>query len=171
VPTEEAEAMVGRRVAAAAGVLGLAVAAPVAVLLLGLRRKYPPVVDMVRRFARDVGNPRMLRSAGGPGASASIVRHVGRSSGKSYETPVTAVPTADGFVIALPYGANIDWLKNLLAAGSATLVHDGQAHLVDQPEVVPVARAAQDFSPGERRVLRVLGVNECLRLHRPEPGR
>jgi deazaflavin-dependent oxidoreductase (nitroreductase family) len=150
-------------------VLGLAVGVPVAVLLLGLRRKYPPVVDAARRFARDVGNPRMLRSAGGSGANASILRHVGRTSGKPYETPVTAVPTPDGFVIALPYGATTDWLKNLLAAGSATLVHDGQTQVVDRPEVVPVAQAAQDFSAGERRVLRVLGVGECVRLHRCEP--
>ena len=46
--------------------------------------------------------PLAIKSAGGPGASASGVHHVGRTSGRSYSTPVGAVPTDDGFVIALP---------------------------------------------------------------------
>jgi len=157
--------MLGRWAAAVAGALVVVVAGVVGVLLVGLRRKYPPVVDTVRRFARDVGNPRLLKTAGGPGANAAILRHVGRTSGKPYQTPVTAVAAADGFVIALPYGPTTDWVKNLLAAGSATLVHDGQTHLVDHPEVVPLAQAVHDFSPGERRALRMFGVQECLHLH------
>jgi deazaflavin-dependent oxidoreductase (nitroreductase family) len=157
--------MVGRWVASVLGALVLVVVAAVGVFLWGLRHKYPPVVDRVRRFARDVGNPRLLKTAGGPGANAAILRHVGRTSGKPYQTPVTAVAAADGFVIALPYGPSTDWVKNLLAAGSATLVHDGQTHLVDHPEVVPLARAVHAFSPGERRALRLFGVQECLHLH------
>ena len=157
--------MLGRWAAAVAGAFVVVVAGVVGVFLVGLRRKYPPVVDTVRRFARDVGNPRLLKTAGGPGANAAILRHVGRTSGKPYQTPVTAVAAADGFVIALPYGPTTDWVKNLLAAGSATLVHDGQTHLVDHPEVVPLALTVQDFSPGERRALRLFGVQECLHLH------
>jgi deazaflavin-dependent oxidoreductase (nitroreductase family) len=159
----------GRRVRAGIAAAGLVVTAVMATFVVGLRRKYPPVVNTIRRFARDVGNPRLLKYAGKPGANASIMRHVGRTSGRQYETPVTAVPTADGFVIALPYGPNTDWLKNVLAAGSATLVHDGQDHPVDRPEVVPSAQAAGDFSPRERRTLRWFGVEECLRLHRGDP--
>lgn len=157
--------MVGRAVAWVFGLLVLLVAGAVGVVLLGVRHRYPPVVDAVRRFARDVGNPRLLKSAGRPGANAAILRHVGRTSGKSYETPVTAILTPGGFVIALPYGPTTDWLKNLTAAGSAALVHDGRTHVVDHPEVVPLHEAAQDFSPGERRMLRLFGVDECLRLH------
>lgn len=37
----------------------------------GMRAKCPSVVDRVRRFNRAVTTPRVLRSAGSPGASAS----------------------------------------------------------------------------------------------------
>jgi hypothetical protein len=56
------------------------------VFLVGMRAKTPAVVNRVRRFNRAVTNPRVLRSAGEPGASASVIRHVGRVSGRSYET-------------------------------------------------------------------------------------
>ena len=63
----------------------------------------------------------------------SVVHHVGRTTGRAYETPIGAVPTDDGFVIALPYGSNTDWLKNVLASGQATIVHDGTSHAVTGP--------------------------------------
>jgi deazaflavin-dependent oxidoreductase (nitroreductase family) len=148
------------------GVLVLGILAVLAVFVVGLRTKYPPVVDRVRRFARDVGNPQMVKAAGRPGATASIIRHTGRTSGTAYETPVTAVATAEGFVIALPYGPNTDWLKNVLAQGSAVLVHEGSIHRVDRPQVVSSAAAASDFSARERLGLRLFGVDECLRLRR-----
>jgi deazaflavin-dependent oxidoreductase (nitroreductase family) len=159
----------GRRINVGIAAGGLAVAGVAAAFVAGLRTKYPPVVDTVRRFARDVGNPRMLKSAGRPGSSASIMRHLGRASGNAYETPVTAMPTADGFVIALPYGPNTDWLRNVLAAGSATLVHDGQEHRVDRPEVVPSGQTAGDFSARQLRALNWFGVKECLQLRLADP--
>ncbi|WP_088284859.1 nitroreductase family deazaflavin-dependent oxidoreductase [Kineosporia sp. A_224] len=157
--------MFGGWVVAALSALLLLVALAAGVLLWGLRRKYPPVLDTVRRFARDVSNPRLLKTAGQPGSIAAILRHKGRSSGSLYETPVTAVAGVGGFVIALTYGANTDWMKNLLAAGSAVLVHDGQTHPVDRPKVVPLAEAIQDFPPGVRMALRLFGAQECVRLH------
>ena len=58
-----------------------------------------------------------------------------------------AVAIDDGFVIALPYGPNTDWLKNVLASGSATIVNEGNTYDVDRPEVVPMAEAGRYFSP------------------------
>jgi len=142
----------------------------VAGLVLGIRTRYRPVVDLVRRLARDSGNPRVLKTAGTPGGPASIIEHTGRTSGRSFQTPVTPIQTEDGFVIALPYGPGTDWVKNILASGSATLVHEGQTYALDKPEVIPIAAAADDFGPRERRFLRVFGVQECLRLHRPTAG-
>jgi hypothetical protein len=45
----------------------------------------------------------------------------------------------DQFVIVLPYGPGADWVRNVLAHGSATLVHEGRTVRVDQPVVVPLA--------------------------------
>ena len=50
--------------------LGLVLLLPVlalAVMVLGVRAKYPPVVDLVRRTLRDRANPKALSSAGQPG--------------------------------------------------------------------------------------------------------
>lgn len=137
----------------------------VAGLVLGIRTKYPPVVDLVRRFARDTGNPRVLKTAGTPGGPASIIEHTGRTSGRAFQTPVTPIRTEAGFVIALPYGPGTDWVKNILASGSATLVHEGRTYALEKPEVIPVAAVTDDFGPRERRFLRLFGVQECLRLY------
>jgi deazaflavin-dependent oxidoreductase (nitroreductase family) len=140
----------------------------VGVFLGGMRSKSPPVLNAVRRFNRSVSNPRQMATAGSPGAYASVIRHVGRASGREYETPIGAIATEDGFVVALPYGAGADWLKNLLASGSATIVNEGGTFRVEQPEVVPIAEAIDDFPPKERRMLRVFGVGEALRVRPSE---
>src|SRR5215471_11619743 len=95
------------------------------VFVTGLRAKSPRIRGAVRKVARATQRF-TIKSAGLPGAYASIVRHTGRASGRSYETPVRAARTDDGLVITLPYGANTDWLKNILKRGSATIVDEGE---------------------------------------------
>ena len=151
----------------AGAVVALAVVATV--FLVGMRTKSPAVVDRMRRFNRAVTNPRVLRSAGSPGASASVIRHVGRVSGRLFETPVGPFAVGDDFVVGLPYGPRADWVRNVLANGSATLVHEGRTVPVHQPEVVPTLEVASDLPSSEQRTLRIFGVDQCLRL-RPVPG-
>jgi deazaflavin-dependent oxidoreductase (nitroreductase family) len=151
-----------------AGVL-LALVATGIVFVAGMRAKSPLVLDTVRRTSRAM-KPLALKSAGMPGAYASVIRHVGRTTGRAYETPVGAVATDDGFVIALPYGPNTDWLKNVLASGSATIVDEGNTYDVDRPEVVPMAAAGRCFSSQDQRAHRVFGVDLCLRVRRLGPG-
>ena len=132
----------------ALGVIGI-------VFVVGMRRKSPLVLNAVRRSGRAM-KPLVLKSSGTPGGIASVIRHVGRTSGRPYETPVQAVATDDGFVIALPYGPNTDWLKNILVSGSATIVHEGDTYRVDRPEIVPASVAAPLFSPKDQRTHRLL---------------
>ena len=136
------------------------------VFLLGMRTKFPPVLNAVRRMNRAVMNPRQMRSAGSPGAFAGVIRHTGRTSGRAYETPVGPFPTEDGFVIALPYGTDTDWLKNVLSSGSATLVTEGQTYEVDRPELVRTADVGQALPADEQRRLRRFHVDRCLRVRR-----
>ena len=72
------------------------------VVMIGLRTKCTPVLTVVRRANRLLWNPRAMQTAGAPGAYASVIRHVGRTSGRSYETPIAAIATDDGFVIGGP---------------------------------------------------------------------
>jgi deazaflavin-dependent oxidoreductase (nitroreductase family) len=73
------------------------------------------VRDRIRVFNKYVTN-RVLRglvnASRGPFA---ILGHIGRRSGKPYETMIMVWPTREGFVIALTYGPQVDWLRNLLA--------------------------------------------------------
>lgn len=148
------------------GAAGLALGAFAIVFFVGMRTKSPVVLDAVRRFNRAVTNPRVMKSAGTPGASASVIRHVGRRSGRRYETPVGAMPVEGGYLIALPYGRRSDWFKNVCARGSATIVDAGQEVEVERPEVVRTADVAGEFPPGELRTLRAFRVDECLRVRR-----
>jgi deazaflavin-dependent oxidoreductase (nitroreductase family) len=139
------------------------------VFMIGMRTRSPLVLDAVRRFNRAFTNPRAMKRAGTPGAYASVIRHVGRTTGRPYETPVGAFASDDGFVIALPYGSDADWLKNVLASGFATIVDEGNTYTVHRPELVPTGEAAPYLPPKEQRTLRRFGVDRCLRVRLMEP--
>jgi deazaflavin-dependent oxidoreductase (nitroreductase family) len=148
-------------VAIGAVVLGATVAV---VFLIGMRTNHRLVQGAVRRFNRKVTNPRAMRTAGTSGSTTGVIRHVGRRSGRRYETPIGPFPTADGFLVALPYGPQADWVRNVLAAGRTTLVYDGRIHTVDQPHLVTTADIVAELPTSERRMLRVFDVSKCLRL-------
>ncbi|HVR32446.1 MAG TPA: nitroreductase family deazaflavin-dependent oxidoreductase [Acidimicrobiia bacterium] len=137
-------------------------------LVVTIRTGYGPGLSAIRRLNRRVTNPRVMKTAGGPGASASVIRHVGRISGKSYETPVGVTEAGDDLLITLPYGTTADWLKNVRAVGSAEMVHDGRTFRVGQPEVVPAAEVACHQTRQERLSQRLYGVDFVLRLRRAE---
>ena len=78
---------------------------------------------MVRPFARYL-----------PGFS--VIKHRGRTSGKPYETIVTAYRKGNVLAIALAHGKT-NWVKNVLAAGEADLHFIRKdVHLIN-PRVLP----------------------------------
>ncbi|MGD9705720.1 MAG: nitroreductase family deazaflavin-dependent oxidoreductase [Acidimicrobiia bacterium] len=157
-----------RRITKLVGGVLLAFGVIVIIFVAGMRAKSPLVLNAVRRTGRAT-KPFVLKSSGTPGGIASVVRHVGRTTGRPYETPVQAVPTDAGFVIALPYGPNTDWLKNVVLNGSATIVHEGNTYRVDRPEIVPTSVAAPLFSAKDQRTHRWFRVDQCLLVRRAEP--
>jgi deazaflavin-dependent oxidoreductase (nitroreductase family) len=46
-----------------------------------------------------------------------ILTHVGRRSGKVYRTPVNVFRAQNGFIVALTYSSQSEWVKNVLASG------------------------------------------------------
>lgn len=157
------------QLATLAVVLVLGLVAIALVYMLGMRAKSPLVQGPLIRLQRAFINPRQMRSAGTPGAYASVIQHRGRTSGRPYETPVGVVGADDGFVIALPYGSRANWVQNVLASGSATIVHEGQTNEVDQPEIVPMRAVAARFTAGDQRSFRWFAVDQALRVRRVEP--
>jgi deazaflavin-dependent oxidoreductase (nitroreductase family) len=157
------------QLAALAGALVLGLVAIALVYVLGMRTRSPLVHKPLIRLQRAIINPRQMRSAGTPGAYASVIRHRGRTSGRPYETPVGAVAAGDGFVIGLVYGSRANWCQNVLASGSATIVHEGQTYQVDRPEVVSMQTVATHFTAGDQRGFRRFAVDQALRVRRVEP--
>jgi deazaflavin-dependent oxidoreductase (nitroreductase family) len=71
-------------------------------------------------FHRAITNPIAIRFAARlPGFA--IVTNVGRNSGRVYRTPVNVFRKPDGFLIALTYGPDSGWVRNVLAAGGCQL--------------------------------------------------
>jgi deazaflavin-dependent oxidoreductase (nitroreductase family) len=146
------------------GAVVLGLAALATAFVVGWRAKSGLVLRPIIWMSKKVMNPLQMRSAGTPGAYASIVRHRGRISGTEYETPVGVVADGDAFLVALPYGSRAQWLRNVLAAGSATLVYEGTTHRVDRPELIALATVADRFPVSDRHLFRWLRVEDCLRL-------
>ena len=107
-----------------------------------------------------------MRSAGKDNSHTSVVRHIGRRTGRTYETPVVAVEHEDSVLIALPYGERTDWMKNVLASGRATIVSNGQTVEVDRPQIIAMTEATRYFLPKEQKLHTRFAVDTCLRVHR-----
>jgi deazaflavin-dependent oxidoreductase (nitroreductase family) len=90
--------------------------------------------------------------------------HRGRTSGRMYHTPIMAFPTEKGVVIALTYGRDTDWEKNVFAASNCEMIRRGQTLLLANPRHIPEAEASQ-YLPGViRNALRLMRVHDFLRL-------
>lgn len=123
-----------------------------------------PFRDAARRFNKYVLNPVMLHLAGRKYWYASVIRHTGRASGKVYATPVVTEKVEGGYVIPLPYGAQVDWLSNVVAAGRATIVVGGQTYEVVDPHIVDLAQVAPQLSPWRRRAFERFGIRKAVTL-------
>ena len=89
----------------------------------------------------------------------AVLRHTGRRTGATYETPLNAWREGDKVVVALTYGEDVDWLKNARASGRSVVVMSGEEIEVGRPGVVWDHPDA-DVVPGVvRSVLRVIDVD------------
>src|SRR3954451_23344660 len=98
-----------------------------------------------------------------------IVHHVGRRSGQARRTPVNLFRHGDRYVIALTYGRDSQWVRNVLAAEEFDVETRGRTiHLVE-PEIVRDDRRALVPAP-VRRVLRLAEVSDFLVSRAGPPG-
>ena len=74
-----------------------------------------PLPRALARFNRSATNRMMRLLADGP-LGFAVVHHAGRKSGKRYTTTGRALRRGDTLTIALVYGSDSDWTKNVLAA-------------------------------------------------------
>jgi len=145
-------------------VAGSLLAVGAGVVGLGLRYRWPLVLDGLRRLSHSAFNPGQMETAGQPGAYASIIEHTGRVSGHRYRTPIVARPLDGAWIISLTYGTRADWVRNVQATGTATLITEGATHEHLRATIIPLHEAGEWTSTTERRLLGWFGITTCLRL-------
>ena len=92
-----------------------------------------------------------------------ILTHIGRKSGKIYRTPINVFRTADGFIIALTYSSQSEWVKNVLASGSCELKTVSRKYRLSDPKVVHDPTRWR-FPFIVRLVLGLVGADEYMEL-------
>jgi deazaflavin-dependent oxidoreductase (nitroreductase family) len=127
-----------------------------------------PIPRMVRRWNK-AGLNRVTKPVASWMPGLGVVVHRGRRSGRLYQTPVSVFPADDGYVLALTYGQDTDWVKNVLAAGGCELRTRGRTIRLVSPRLFH-DQSRRDIRPVERQVLRVLGVADFLSLKTAPPA-
>lgn len=109
----------------------------------------------IRLFNKRVTNPLLQRFAHSARGPFAILRHVGRRSGKTYETPLMVFRTDDGFVIVLTYGPNTDWHRNIQAADRSVLLWHKREYVLQRPEPIDKQAAWRALPPLIKRILQM----------------
>ena len=92
----------------------------------------------------------------------AIISHRGRKSRQLHRTPMNVFRDGDSYLFALTYGSDVQWVKNVLAAGEADLrIGDTTIHLKD-PELFVDPKRSRMPQPA-RTLLGFMRVSEFLR--------
>ena len=128
-----------------------------------------PLPRALARFNRVVVN-RLLRPLATVLPHFGVVVHRGRVSGREYQTLVNWWRDEETAIVALTFGSDVDWLKNLSAAGGGAIVNRRRTYSLGMPEVIgPEGRRRM---PGAVRVmLDSIGVDQfaVMPLINPDP--
>jgi deazaflavin-dependent oxidoreductase (nitroreductase family) len=123
-----------------------------------------PIKNTIRHFNKHVLNPIMGNLAGAPIGPVALVRHKGRSSGKQYATPILVFPIEDGFLVALTYGPQVDWYKNVKAADQCGIRWHGTEYTITHIEPLPRETALPQFPQPEKTILRLLNIDDYVKM-------
>lgn len=121
-----------------------------------------PLGRRIARFNSRVTN-RLTRPLAAWAPGFGVVVHTGRRSGRTYRTPVNVFERPGGYVIALTYGAEADWVKNVTAAGGCQLITRGRTLRATSPEIFHDG-GRREVSAVARPMLRLLDVADFMRL-------
>ena len=102
----------------------------------------------------------------------AVILHQGRRSGRWYRTPLLAFKRERTLIVALLYGEESDWLRNLRSAGGGRVVRAGRTYDMSDPRVVPTSAAPEllRLSPGARAYCRLADRVVLFELSDPLPG-
>lgn len=92
----------------------------------------------------------------------AMVFHRGRKSDKPYQTPIIVSPHANDFLIALTYGAHVDWYLNVRKAGHCSLRWHKRHYEIDKIETADPEEAILLLPGFESRMLRLMGIRDFV---------
>ncbi|WP_139830100.1 PNPOx family protein [Mycobacterium triplex] len=95
----------------------------------------------------------------------ALFEHTGRRSGRVFTTPLASFRYQDGFLLPLPYGPQVDWCRNTLAAGHATLTRNGTRYVLERPELVTLDATVLNRLPVPLRFMMRREAEQGIRLH------
>ena len=118
-------------------------------------------IERIRSFTRRF-NP-LMRPIAARFPGFAIIGHVGRRSGRRYRTPINVFHRDGDYVFALTYGPDVQWVRNVLAAGTAELEEGGRIVTLRDPRRItdPTASLVPLLV---RPFLRLMRVTEFLRM-------
>jgi deazaflavin-dependent oxidoreductase (nitroreductase family) len=96
-----------------------------------------------------------------------VIAYRGRKSGKTYNTPLNVFRRGDEYVVALTYGSDVQWVKNVIAAGGCELRRMGKRVVLTNPTVFIDPQARLTPQP-IRLFLRLMRVTEFMRMRGPQ---
>lgn len=114
---------------------------------------------VVHRYVNPITRPLAKRLP-----AFAILTHRGRKTGSPYRTPINVFRRGTDYFFFLTYGSDVNWVKNVLAAGACSIETRGRVVQLVEPELVtdPELRPA----PPHVRFLerRIAGVTQYLRM-------
>lgn len=96
--------------------------------------------------------------------NSDLLTHVGRSSGKTFRTPLEAIPIKNGYAVLMVYGTQTDWVKNTIQFGSATLQKDGREIALTNPRIVQLDDVRSEIPSDVTMPPGFLKVTQLLRM-------
>lgn len=119
----------------------------------------------IARFNRHVTNPIL-----GPIVvwipGFCILSHQGRRTGRVYSIPMNVFRAEGGYVFALTYGSDTDWVKNVMAAGGCTIRQGRREIALERPVVLPTEQGRTHIPLPVRSIFALINVSEFLHLER-----
>jgi deazaflavin-dependent oxidoreductase (nitroreductase family) len=131
-----------------------------------------PLPLWLARFNRRVTN-RLMRPVARRLPGFGLLVHLGRASGRTYETPIDCWLEGGVITVALTYGPRVDWLRNLAAAGGGRLVMRGRIVTVGPPQALDEATGPRRVPPVVRVVVALIDVHDFVEfevLTTPRPS-
>jgi deazaflavin-dependent oxidoreductase (nitroreductase family) len=93
----------------------------------------------------------------------AVLHHRGRRSGRSFDTPVQAYHTRDGWLVGLAYSNHAPFALNLFAAGDGEMTRAGRRYRITKPR--RVGREALKTLPALAALqMRAVGIDEFLQF-------